>query len=55
MGSKDDSKIYNTNFIEFLEFKNMLELCQIIIISALKRKKSCGAHFRSDFNENKHT
>ena len=40
---------------EFIEFKNMLELCQIIIISALKRKKSCGAHFRSDFNENKHT
>jgi len=55
MGVNDKSKIYNSNLIEFLEFKNMLELCQIIIISALKRKKSCGAHFRSDFNENKHT
>jgi succinate dehydrogenase / fumarate reductase flavoprotein subunit len=49
MGVNDKSKIYNSNLIEFLEFKNMIELCHEVIISALKRKKSCGAHFRSDF------
>jgi succinate dehydrogenase / fumarate reductase flavoprotein subunit len=49
MGVNDKSKIYNSNLIEFLEFKNMLEICEKVIISALKRKESCGAHFRSDF------
>ncbi|MEA2100248.1 MAG: FAD-binding protein [Campylobacterota bacterium] len=48
MGSKDDSKIYNTNFIEFLEFKNMLELSKYILQSAISRDESRGAHYRSD-------
>ena len=48
MGVKDSSKIYNTNYIEFLEFKNMLTLANIIIDSAIDRKESCGAHFRVD-------
>jgi len=48
MGVKDDSKVYNTNLIEFLEFKNMLELSKYILISAITRDESRGAHFRSD-------
>jgi succinate dehydrogenase / fumarate reductase flavoprotein subunit len=48
MGAKDDSKLYNTNFIEFLEFKNMLELSRYILIGAISRDESRGAHFRSD-------
>jgi len=31
------------------EFKNMLTVAQLIIDSALKRKESRGAHFRSDY------
>ncbi len=49
MGPKDRSKIYNTNLIEFLEFTNMLELSEIILLGALERQESRGAHFREDF------
>ena len=45
MGVKDKSKAYNTNLIEFIEFKNMLEISQVVIESAIKRKVSCGAHY----------
>jgi len=48
MGVNDKSKIYNTNFIEFLEFINMIDICEVVIESALKREVSCGAHFRVD-------
>ncbi len=49
MGVSDKSKIYNTNLIEFLEFKNMLELSELILSGAIFREESRGAHFRSDF------
>ena len=45
MGVKDDAKIYNTNLIEFLEFRNMLDVCEAVVAAALERKESCGAHF----------
>lgn len=48
MGVSDKSKAYNTNFIEFLEFANMLDLCELVVEGALKREVSCGAHFRVD-------
>jgi L-aspartate oxidase len=37
--------------IEFLELQNMLETASLIVTAALKRKESCGAHFRSDYRE----
>ena len=49
MGVVDKSKIYNTNLVEFLEFKNMLELSQLVLKGALDREESRGAHFRNDF------
>jgi succinate dehydrogenase / fumarate reductase flavoprotein subunit len=49
MGVSDRSKIYNTNLIEFLEFKNMLELSRLVLKGAISRKESRGAHFREDF------
>jgi succinate dehydrogenase / fumarate reductase flavoprotein subunit len=49
MGPKDKSKVYNTNLLEFIEFKNMLELSEIVLTCAIKRQESRGAHFRSDF------
>ena len=45
MGVSDKSKVYNTNLLEFIEFRNMLDVCEIVITSALARKESCGAHF----------
>ena len=49
MGISDTSKIYNTNLIEFLEFKNMLELSRLVLKGAIARDESRGAHFRADF------
>ena len=45
MGVKDTSKVYNTNLVEFMEFRNMLDVCEAVVSAALKRKESCGAHF----------
>ena len=49
MGAKDNSKLYNTNRVEFLEFKNTLELSRLVLVGAIARKESRGAHFRVDF------
>ncbi len=51
MGLSDKSKVYNTNLKEFIEFTNMIELAQIIVQSAIVRKESRGAHYRTDFKE----
>ncbi len=48
MGATDTSKIYNTNLKEFLEFKNMLEINKLVLLGAIHRDESRGAHFRSD-------
>ena len=48
MGVKDSSKIYNTNLVEFLEFKHMLKLSSLVLISAISRDESRGAHYRAD-------
>jgi len=48
MGVNDKSKIYNTNLVEFLEFQNMLDICDEVVSSALKRDVSCGAHFMAE-------
>jgi succinate dehydrogenase/fumarate reductase flavoprotein subunit len=48
MGVSDKIKEYNTNLREFLEFKNMLEISELILVSAISRDESRGAHFRVD-------
>ena len=45
MGVKDTAKIYNTNLTEFLEFRNMLDVCEAVVNAALARDESCGAHY----------
>lgn len=49
MGIDDKSKVYNTNLKELLEFQNMLDLGESIVVSALARKESRGAHYRIDY------
>ena len=45
------SKIFNYELQEALELGNMLKTAQAIVFSALKRKESRGAHYRSDYLE----
>ncbi|MGZ5207458.1 MAG: FAD-binding protein [Sulfuricurvum sp.] len=48
MGPKDKSKICNTNLVEFIEFGNKVELAEIIVVCAISRAESRGAHYRAD-------
>ena len=45
----DKSRIFNTNLIETLELRNMLELSRVVALSALNRRESRGGHSREDF------
>ena len=45
----DKSKTYNKNLMELLELENLLLLSEVVIISAMSRKESRGAHFRTDY------
>ena len=45
LGVSDTSKVYNTNLVEFIEFKNSLDVCEAVVNAALKREVSCGAHY----------
>ena len=49
MGISDKSKYYNKNLVEFIEFKNIINVALLVCISALNRKESRGSHFRLDF------
>lgn len=48
MGITDKCTIYNRNLVEFIEFGNMLELSEAVVISAISRCESRGAHYRED-------
>jgi succinate dehydrogenase / fumarate reductase flavoprotein subunit len=34
--------------VEFIEFGNMVELAEIMVVGAISRNESRGAHFRED-------
>lgn len=51
MGPVDKSRGNNTNLIEFIEFGNALELSEILLMGAISRNESRGAHYREDFPE----
>ena len=48
-----DKKQYNTDLVIALEVINMIEICILTVKSAIIRRESRGAHFRSDFPETK--
>ncbi len=48
MGPRDKAKVCNTNLVEFIEFGNKIELAEIIVVSAISRVESRGAHYRID-------
>jgi succinate dehydrogenase / fumarate reductase flavoprotein subunit len=45
----DTGKIFNTDLINAWELGNMLELAEVIAVSALNRKESRGGHSREDY------
>lgn len=49
MGIGDKSKENNYNLVEFLEFGNALELGELLLVGAINRKESRGAHYREDY------
>lgn len=57
----DKGRVYNTNLRDALEIGNMIELAEVVIVSAIARKESRGAHAmveypkRDDANWLKHT
>jgi len=42
---------FNTDLIEALELESLLNLSEVILVSATAREESRGAHFREDFPE----
>ncbi|WP_458402923.1 fumarate reductase (CoM/CoB) subunit TfrA [Methanobrevibacter sp.] len=46
-----DKKQYNTELVTALEVINMVEICILTVKSAILRRESRGAHFRSDYPE----
>ena len=45
---RDTSQVYNTSLLFTLELGFILEAAEAICVSALGRKESRGAHFRTD-------
>lgn len=48
---QDTAKSFNTDLLEIIELKNLLDLALITAVSALERKESRGGHSRNDFPE----
>ena len=46
-----DKKQYNDDLVTALEVINMVEICILTVKSAILRRESRGAHYRSDFPE----
>jgi succinate dehydrogenase / fumarate reductase, flavoprotein subunit len=45
----DKAKEYNTNFINVMEIDSMLRIAEIVLVGALSRQESRGAHARTDY------
>ena len=45
----DKAKEYNTNFTNVMELDSMFRVAEIVLIGAINRKESRGAHARTDF------
>jgi succinate dehydrogenase / fumarate reductase flavoprotein subunit len=49
IGVVNKGKVFNYELMEAIELGHQLELSEIILYSALRRKESRGAHYREDF------
>jgi succinate dehydrogenase / fumarate reductase flavoprotein subunit len=48
---KNRERVFNYELMEAIELGHQLDLCEVILMSALNRKESRGAHYREDFPE----
>jgi len=46
---KDRGRVYNTDLLNALEIDNLLDLAEVVVVGALARTESRGAHSRRDF------
>jgi succinate dehydrogenase / fumarate reductase flavoprotein subunit len=46
---EDKAKEYNTNFINVMEIDSMLRTAEVVLVGALNRRESRGAHARIDY------
>jgi succinate dehydrogenase/fumarate reductase flavoprotein subunit len=46
---QDKGRIFNTDLIQALELQCLLEIAETIVVGALGREESRGAHYRADF------
>lgn len=46
---QDKGKRFNTDLLEAIELGNLLELAEVMAVSALARKESRGGHYREDY------
>jgi succinate dehydrogenase / fumarate reductase flavoprotein subunit len=46
---RDRGSCFNRNLLDALELEHMLDLAEVIVMGALHREESRGAHFREDF------
>jgi fumarate reductase flavoprotein subunit len=49
LGLADESKVFNTELVSALELVNMVEVAEVLAVSAAHRKESRGAHTCRDF------
>ncbi len=45
----DGERTFNTNLQQTLEFLNLVDIAETIVLPALERKESRGAHYRTDY------
>ncbi|GLW54126.1 succinate dehydrogenase flavoprotein subunit [Kitasatospora phosalacinea] len=45
----DKGSRYNTDLLEAVELGNLLDLAEVLVVSALAREESRGGHYREDF------
>ncbi|MEW5839719.1 MAG: succinate dehydrogenase/fumarate reductase flavoprotein subunit, partial [Thermoproteota archaeon] len=45
----DKAKEYNTNFVNVMEIDSMLRTAEVVLVGALNRQESRGAHARTDY------
>jgi succinate dehydrogenase / fumarate reductase flavoprotein subunit len=45
----DSAKEYNTNFVHVMEIDSILRISEVMLMGAINRRESRGAHFRTDY------
>jgi succinate dehydrogenase / fumarate reductase flavoprotein subunit len=49
VGVQDKGKRFNTDLLEAVELGFLIDLAEVLVVSALARKESRGGHFREDY------